>query len=464
MQKIILPKLYDYQKLQFDKTKEHRFSAIAGGRRVGKTYFGLLWLLYMGLRDEREGVCVWVAPTMKQSKQVGYNPFIALCERFPKGSYKLSRGQTLAVELLGQEYRFESSDNPDGLRGIKAKSALLDEAAFQREYAWTEVIRPALADLRGHGLLISTYNGFNWFWEKMQQVEQWNTATWPTQLNPTISDDEIEAMRTEMDEQAYKQEILAIPTTRQGLVFEGCFDEGNVIENLEHVPEGYRPAISIDFGWSDPCAISIYAYKICGHYAKVIKIAERHEQKQLLEDIIPRLLEQLREYGINPIGLECAVDIAGNQHTGTVGHSYIDRLRAFELFEIKYRKCEKESSINFLRAQYRNSKGEKNFKICKRCTESIRSATAYEIKKNERPYDDAKNDHFPDSDIYFMENIIRPKLSKFEQVNIKKPRRKTPVMRTCLKCRKRFWDFYEEKYCQECKTKIIMGEEERGLR
>lgn len=407
-----------------------------------------------GLMLPAEACSVWLSPTIKQARNVGLRGFLDDVRKFPAGIVDIRIGE-LKVTIAGRTFYFTSSDNADSVRGLPIGCVVMDEAAFQQEYAWVNVVRPALADYRGKALFLSTYSGFNWFYDIMQD-EAWNRVTWPTSTNPRISGEEIEEMRETMDEQAYKQEVLAIPTTRAGLVFEQVFGADSIVP--DHGPRnGDKQAISIDFGYADPTAVSFYTYRqVSRNRFDVRKFDEMEFRGVLLEAIIPKIVKRLVEWEIEPVDMPCAVDIAGKQHTGVSEWSYIERLREANIFRIMYRKLDKESAVNFLRSQFLNAAGYRGFKVCRRCRKSIDSYTAYELKKNERPYDDARHDHFPDSDTYFFENIIRPMAQGKEPVDRLTGKNKgRAVMRTCS-CGKRYVTFDNAERCQACTRAAIL--------
>lgn len=450
---IKLPRPHDYQMVYHKKAVKSRFNAVAGGRRAGKTWYALLWLLIMGLQTV-SGENIWLAPTLRQAKKIGFYGFLNLIGGFPKSMYDIKMGE-LSVTVNGRVFYFGSTDSADSARGDAVKNLVMDEAAFHTEYAWKEVVRPSLSDLKGNVLFVTTYKGFNWFYEIMQD-ETWNRVSWPSALNPLMDEEEINLLRETMDEQAFKQEILAIPTTAKGLVYERVFGEESIIPD-SGPRKNDSVAISIDFGYNDPTAVSFYAYhQIDAYRFDTIKFDEISRTGKLLEDIIPEIIKKLQGYNIEPIDIKCAVDIAGKQHTGVSEWSYIERLQEAGIFNVLYKKISKESSINFQRAQFLNANGNRSFKICRRCRKSIESYTAYEIKDNERPFDDSKHDHFPDSDIYFFENIIRPLMAKKEMIRREKKVHGKPEMQRCCYCAKRYITFTGELMCSNCKRKKIL--------
>ena len=71
-------------------------------------------------------------------------------------------GATIAVR---------GADNYDSLRGEGLDFLVLDEYASMRPEAWTEVLRPALADRRGRALFIGTPQGHNHFYELFERAK-----------------------------------------------------------------------------------------------------------------------------------------------------------------------------------------------------------------------------------------------------------------------------------------------------
>lgn len=122
-------------------------------------------------------------------------------------------GDRLVILPGGGEIGIRSADNPDSLRGDSLNLVILDEAAFIKEEAWNEALRPALSDRKGRAIFISTPKGRNWFWRLWQQGQQghsdWQSWQLPTASNPYIDPAEIEAARLTLPEAIFNQEYLA---------------------------------------------------------------------------------------------------------------------------------------------------------------------------------------------------------------------------------------------------------------
>jgi hypothetical protein len=133
----------------------------------------------------------------------------------------------------------------------------VDEAGLvpNLETMFSENIRPTLADFKGDLWMNGTpkgRNGFYTFHSRGRDGARWpEWSSWilPTSNNPFIDDDEIEAMRGEMTERAFKQEIMAEFLDDGGAVFR--FVEQLSVLTVETEPvKGHEYCMGIDWGRS----------------------------------------------------------------------------------------------------------------------------------------------------------------------------------------------------------------------
>lgn len=204
-----------------------RFNVVCCGRRLGKTCLGVDRLI----RPALEGYPVaWYNAT---------NPMLDESWRAVKTILRNviapnGKNENLhRLELVtGGTIKFWSLEkDPDTSRGNKYKRVLIDEAAKVREmeYAWQQVIRPTLTDMKGDAYFLSTPKGMNFFkrcYDRGQDPLQPNWACWrfPTSANPYISPAEIEEARLELPERVFQQEYLAEFIEDAGGVFRQVMD------------------------------------------------------------------------------------------------------------------------------------------------------------------------------------------------------------------------------------------------
>ncbi len=202
-----------------------RFKLVCAGRRFGKTLTGLCAVVAghgpkkAPLRGAVQGGTIWwVSPTYGMATIIWDDLKYSL-----RGAWiDKSEMERRIVLPGGGSVTVKSSDNPDLLRGAGLDGVVVDEAAMCVSQTWHEALRPALADKRGWGLLITTPRGQNWFYELWQQAEGragWETWQSPTAANPKVAADEIEEARQTLPPEVFLQEFEAQFVREAGSVF-----------------------------------------------------------------------------------------------------------------------------------------------------------------------------------------------------------------------------------------------------
>ncbi|MBX4215760.1 terminase family protein [Candidatus Parcubacteria bacterium] len=116
-----------------------------------------------------------------------------------------------------------SASDPDSLRGDTIDGLVGDEVAFWHPDA-LNTLRPALAVRRGWQLLISTPNGFDFFydeWRKGDEHTDEDYASWqmPSSVNPAFSEEEFEKARARLNANVFAREYLAEFAVTDGSIF-----------------------------------------------------------------------------------------------------------------------------------------------------------------------------------------------------------------------------------------------------
>lgn len=217
-----------------------RFKVLAAGRRWGKTRLGVNECLDVAARGGRAW---WISPSYKMS-EVGWRPLQRIGNKVGADVRIVDR----KVEMpSGGWVQIRSADKPQSLRGEGLDFVVLDECAFMGQAAWSEALRPALADRKGGALFISTPKGRDWFWRLWQRGQsrnngngEWQSWVFPTEANPFIDGTEIEAARDNLPDRIFRQEFLAEFIDDAGGVFRGvmaaaCATRLPPIEDHEYV-------------------------------------------------------------------------------------------------------------------------------------------------------------------------------------------------------------------------------------
>jgi phage terminase large subunit len=166
----------------------------------------------------------------------------------------------LSIELKnGSTISLKGAENYDSLRGSSISYVVLDEVSEIPPNAWTEVIRPALADQQGSALFIGTPKGKgNWSYDlynmKQEQPDIWNSFQFTTLDGGRVSAEEIEQARADMSERQFRQEFMATFESYEGRI-------AYTFERELHLKEFKNPDISqlmvgMDFN-VNPCAATI---------------------------------------------------------------------------------------------------------------------------------------------------------------------------------------------------------------
>lgn len=239
-----LPPLHDNQRAIF--ADPHRFKAVAAGRRFGKTKLGALMCFAVAAQGGRAW---WVAPQYGIAL-IGWRMMRRLAAQVP--GVQIRESERMITLPTGGTVQIKSADNPDSLRGEGLNFVVLDECAFLDERTWTEVLRPALADRRGGALFISTPKGRNWFWRIYQQAADdpaWQAFHFTSFDNPFIPSGELDALKGQISERAYRQEILAEFVEDGGGVFRRVLDAATA-QPQERAQAKHDYAVGVDWGRS----------------------------------------------------------------------------------------------------------------------------------------------------------------------------------------------------------------------
>lgn len=274
-----------------------RFKALVWGRRSGKSMGIALYTMLRALQEP--GNYYIVAPTYTQAKSIYWKDILKVL--IPQAIIKKTDEGELYVELQQVHYKLQTkhilgydidcdhsgldapstiylkgANNPDSLRGVKLRGAVLDEFAFF-QYAndtWRKIIRPALADLQGWAIFSSTPDGVhNTFFDIVETAKQvmseyadpstnpkWffshSTMLENTHLEHRVeewNDTKAEYIRDgKIDE--WVQEWEAKFTTPSSLVYNEFDDHLHVIPPQIIPRDNMTYAIGMDFGIKDPFA------------------------------------------------------------------------------------------------------------------------------------------------------------------------------------------------------------------
>jgi hypothetical protein len=232
---------------------DSRFRFLVAGRRFGKTFLAQVELCRSAWASSR--LSWYVAPTYKQAKRIAWKPL----KHMTRPYWASQPNETdLRIELItGGTICLRGADNYDSLRGDGLDFLVLDEYASIAQEAWTEVLRPALADKQGRALFIGTPRGYNHFHDLYQAVQcrsEWTTFQFTTEQGGNVSKQELESAAHELDERTYRQEFQAsFENLGTGRVYHAFQTEYNVQPLQFH--SRYPLFWSLDFNVNPMCSV-----------------------------------------------------------------------------------------------------------------------------------------------------------------------------------------------------------------
>jgi predicted phage terminase large subunit-like protein len=195
------------QKVFADET---RFKVVAAGRRTGKSRLAA-WMLIINALDDRNGQVFYVAPTQGQARDIMWQTLLELGNPVISGSHI----NNLQIKLInGSTISLKGADRPETMRGVSLKFLVMDEYADMKPEVWEQILRPALADQKGHAMFVGTPMGRNHFYDLFKYAELSDDSTYSSYHftsydNPLLDPEEIDVAKKSMSSYAFRQEFMA---------------------------------------------------------------------------------------------------------------------------------------------------------------------------------------------------------------------------------------------------------------
>lgn len=197
---------------------DKRFKGVVAGRRWGKSRLAAVTLIVKALLntnshgyDLTDKVVFYIAPTFDQAKRIMWGLLKHLGHKVISN---VNENQGIIYLINGRKIELKGADRPDTLRGVGLSYVVLDEMADMKPEVWEQIIRPALADVKGEALFIGTPKGKNHFYSLIvegpkEDPDSWDIWSFKSVENPTLDPKEVEASRKSMSTDAFRQEFEA---------------------------------------------------------------------------------------------------------------------------------------------------------------------------------------------------------------------------------------------------------------
>jgi hypothetical protein len=351
-----------------------RFRVLAAGRRFGKTYLALVELCRAAWGEGR--LAWYVTTTDKQAKRIAWKPLKEMTR--PYWAAKPNESD-LRIELTcGGTICLRGADNYDSLRGDGLDFLVLDEYASIAPEAWSEVLRPALADKQGRALFIGTPQGHNHFHELVERaatLPDWKSFQYTTAQGGNVTVQELESAAQELDDRTYRQEFEAsfenMGVGRAYYAFDGA-------QNVRRLRFDGRVPLSwtIDFNMNPFCSVLA---QVCNGMVYVLDEMILPDSNTLAA--CEELLSRTQKLSSGKLHIDVYGDATGEQHRTSASRTdwqivkdffgrYKDRFSAS--FHVPSSNPPVKDRINCVNAMLRNHAGQNRLLIDSNCKHLIK--------------------------------------------------------------------------------------------
>ena len=285
-----------------------RFHVVAAGRRTGKSRLAAYRLIVEALQSQR-GHVFYVAPTQGQARDIMWQTILEVGHPVISGSHI----NNLQIKLInGATISLKGADRPETMRGVSLKFLVLDEYADMKPEVWEQILRPALADLKGRAMFIGTPMGRNHFYELFQygnksEDDTFKSFHFTSFDNPLLDPKEIEAAKKSMFSFAFRQEFMASFEAAGGELFKEQW-----IKFEEDEPDDGDYYIAIDLaGFEDEGAIGVKNKRLDNTAISVVKAGDKGWYvKEIIygrwdvKKTAKKIFDAVQKYEPNAVGIE----------------------------------------------------------------------------------------------------------------------------------------------------------------
>jgi predicted phage terminase large subunit-like protein len=285
-----------------------RFKIVAAGRRTGKSRLAA-WLLIINALQTERGHVFYVAPTQGQARDIMWQTLLELGHGVIKGAHI----NNLQITLInGATISLKGGDRPETMRGVSLKFLVLDEYADIKPDVWEQILRPALADQKGHALFIGTPMGRNHFYELYKYAELDDDPTYKawhftSYDNPLLDPEEIDVAKKSMSSYAFRQEFMASFEAAGSEMFK---EDWVVVEDDPQIEGDYYIAIDLA-GFQEVAKKKTKNSRLDNTSIAVVKVGESGwvieniiYGRWTLEETAQKIFQAVKDYRPIVVGIE----------------------------------------------------------------------------------------------------------------------------------------------------------------
>ena len=206
------------QKLILGKLQQSRFVSAICHRRLGKTLLGVYYLITEALNTEQQDFRgYYFGSTQKAAKQVAWHYFKQMLAPLSALNKVVFKETELQVQFSnGAWITLAGSENIEAYRGIYVDRIVADEVASwsNAQYAWFEVLLPAMEDRYAKGMVIGTVKGLDLLYDfyvrgiSHDEIDsEWGAVKLPASMTGIISVSGLAELKHAMSEEAFEREF-----------------------------------------------------------------------------------------------------------------------------------------------------------------------------------------------------------------------------------------------------------------
>jgi phage terminase large subunit-like protein len=292
-------------------TDPARFKVIAAGRRTGKSRLAA-WRLIVSALEADKGHVWYIAPTQQQARDIMWQQLLELGNPVIASSHVNNMQLTL---INGSVISLKGADRPETMRGVALKFVVLDEYADIKPTVFEQILRPALADLKGHCIFIGTPKGRNHFYDLYKlgkkDVKDWKSWHFTSFDNPLLDKEEIEIAKNTMSTFAYRQEFMANFEAPQSDIFK---EDWVIVKDKEEEPEHGTYYMAVDLaGFENVSKQASNKKKYLDQTSiAIVKVGDDNKWwidkvdagRWDIKEVCERILKHTQLYDIQVIGIE----------------------------------------------------------------------------------------------------------------------------------------------------------------
>jgi len=377
---------------------KNRFKVVVAGRRFGKTHLAIRELCKHARHPDK--VVWYVAPTYRQAKLIAWQKLKAKLLKL-RWVAKINESELQIILKNNSVIALKGADNADSLRGVGLDYLVLDEFAEMQKEAWSEVLRPTLADRQGGALFIGTPKGFSNWAHDMYLMEEtsdsWKSFQYTTIDGGNVPLEEIESARADLDERSFRQEFLATFEEYAGRVYYAFDRKLNVTPYEGDVP--HTIYLGCDFN-IDPMSAVLFARKgDVLHAFDEVRIFGSNTN-ELVDEVTQRYARAR---------IMAFPDPAGRQRKTSAGGTTDIRIlqNAGWIVKAKNSHTPIRDRINAVNARLKNDNGEINLYIDPKCKHTIEGLEKHIYREGTNQPDKSSGlDHMMDALGYCVDGLF----------------------------------------------------------